>query len=145
MSVKVKHFQKFYVKRCHIKTQTKQIKSHISSLVSAYSFGKTSLRPTLEWKVNRLYEIKECLTTVRQVFFSFTSGGILSEYLSLPALHLSGTPSLKTNTSPPSCQLLHNWLFMSPDSHIKQLLIPSLVSVLVISTLLDFFKFKFDF
>ena len=38
--------------------------------------------------------IKECLTTVKQVFFSYTNGGILSGYLSLLALHLSGTPSL---------------------------------------------------
>ena len=31
------------------------------------------------------------------------NGGIFSGYRSLPALYLSGTPSLKTGTSPPSC------------------------------------------
>ena len=43
---------------------------------------------------------KECLTTVKQVFFAFTNKGILSGYQSLLALHLSGTPSLMTGTSP---------------------------------------------
>ena len=31
---------------CYTKTQTKQIKSHVFLLFLAYSFGKTSLRPT---------------------------------------------------------------------------------------------------
>ena len=35
-------------KRCNTKAQTKQIKSHVLSLVSAFSFGKASLRPTRE-------------------------------------------------------------------------------------------------
>ena len=45
---------------------------------------------------------------------------MLNVYLSLPspwsllALHLSGTPSLKTGTSPTSCLLLDNHLYMSP-------------------------------
>ena len=40
------------------------------------------------------------ITTVKQVFVSFTNGGILSGYPSLLALHLSGTPNLKTGTNP---------------------------------------------
>ena len=60
------------------------------------------------WTVN---EKKEGLTTVKQVFFSFTNGGILSGYLSLLALHLSGFPNLRTGNGPPSCQLLDNRLF----------------------------------
>ena len=71
----------------------------------------------------RREEIKVCLTTVKQVFFSFTNGGILS----LLALHPSETSSLKTITSPPSCQLLDNRLHMSPDSHIKIIMQKGLV------------------
>ena len=41
------------------------------------------------------------------------SGGILSGYLSLPALHLSGTSSQRTGTRPPSCLYLDNRLFMN--------------------------------
>ena len=41
---------------------------------------------------------------------SLTKGGILSGYQSFLALHLSGTPSLKTGTSPPNFQLLDNSL-----------------------------------
>ena len=58
-----------------------------------------------------------CQTSV----LSFTNGGILSGYRSLLALHLSETPSLKTGTSPPSCQLLDNQLYMSPDFHLELL------------------------
>ena len=47
--------------------------------------------------IKRRAYIKECLTTVKQVFFSYTNGWILSGFLSLLALHLSGTP---TGTSP---------------------------------------------
>ena len=36
------------------------------------------------------------------------------------ALHLGGTPSQETGTSPPSCLLLKNCLYMSPDSHMKE-------------------------
>ena len=50
----------------------------------------------------------------------FTNGGILSGYLSLLALHLIGTPSLKIGTSPPSCQLLDNHLYTSWDSHMTK-------------------------
>ena len=42
----------------------------------------------------------------------FTNRGILSAYLSLLALHLSGNPSMKTVTSPPSCQFLDNRLYI---------------------------------
>ena len=42
----------------------------------------------------------------------FNQRRILSVYQSLLALHLSGTPSLKTGTRPPSCQLLDNCLNM---------------------------------
>ena len=49
----------------------------------------------------------------------FISRGILSGYSSLLALHLSRTPSLKTGTGPPSCLLLNNRLYMSPDSLMK--------------------------
>ena len=49
---------------------------------------------------------KTCL----HIFNIFTNGGILSGYQNLLALHLSGTPSLKTGTSPPSCELLDNSL-----------------------------------
>ena len=52
-----------------------------------------------------------CQTSV----LSFTNGGILSGYQKLLALHLSGTPSLKTGDSPPSCQLLDNQLSMTFD------------------------------
>ena len=37
------------------KTQTKQIKSHVSLLVSTYQFGKTSLWPTRERKESQWY------------------------------------------------------------------------------------------
>ena len=47
---------------------------------------------------------------------NFISRGILSEYLSLLALHLSGTASLRTGTRPPSCFYLNNRLYMSPVS-----------------------------
>ena len=46
------------------------------------------------------------------MFFSYTNGLILSGYLSLLALQISGTPSLMTGTSPPSCLLLDNHLFI---------------------------------
>ena len=49
-----------------------------------------------------------CQTSV----LSFTNRGILSGYQSLLALNLSGTPSLKIFTSPPSCQLLDNRLYI---------------------------------
>ena len=42
----------------------------------------------------------------------FISGGIPSGYLGLPALHLSGTPSLRANTRPTSCFHLDNRLYM---------------------------------
>ena len=48
---------------------------------------------------------------IEQVFF-FTNGGILIGYQSFLGLHLSGTPNQKTGTSPPSCQLLDNCLYM---------------------------------
>ena len=35
------------------------------------------------------------------------------------ALHLGGIPSLKIGTRPPSCLLLDNRLYMSPDFHMK--------------------------
>ena len=38
----------------------------------------------------------------------FISGGILSGYLSLLALHLCGTPSLRTGSRPPSCFHFNN-------------------------------------
>ena len=41
----------------------------------------------------------------------YTNGGIHSGYLCLLALYLSGTPSLMTGTSPPSCLLLNNRLW----------------------------------
>ena len=53
------------------------------------------------------------------LFRSFINGGILSDYKSLLALCLGGTPSLKAGIRPPSCLLLENWLYMSPDSHMK--------------------------
>ena len=42
----------------------------------------------------------------------FTNGGIPSGYSSLLALHLGGTPSLKTGTSPSSCLLVNNCLYI---------------------------------
>ena len=43
---------------------------------------------------------KRVLTTVKQVFFLFTNGGILSGYQSLQALHLSGSYSHQTGIDP---------------------------------------------
>ena len=40
------------------------------------------------------------------------NGGIFSGYQTLLALHLSGTPSLKTGTRPPSCLHLDNHLYI---------------------------------
>ena len=54
----------------------------------------------------------------------FIYGGILSRYSSLLALHLSGTPSLKTGTRSPRYLHLHNRLYilifeklLSPSTH----------------------------
>ena len=47
----------------------------------------------------------------------FTNGGILGGYSSKLDLHLSGTPSQKTGTSPPSCLLLDNRLYMRAPSY----------------------------
>ena len=41
------------------------------------------------------------------------NGGIFSGYQSLLVLYLSGTPSLRTGTSPPSCLYLDNHLYMT--------------------------------
>ena len=49
-----------------------------------------------------------CQTSVLYLY----NGMIFSRYLSLLALYLSWTPSLKTGTSPPSCLHLHNRLYI---------------------------------
>ena len=45
----------------------------------------------------------------------------LSAGVWITELTLSGTPSLVTGTSPLSCQILNNRLYMSPHSHMKLL------------------------
>ena len=58
------------------------------------------------------------LTNYRVVYYRQTSvlflynGGIFRGYQSLLALYLSGTPSLKTSTRPPSCLHLNNRLYI---------------------------------
>ena len=57
-------------------------------------------------------QTKECFTTVKQVFFSYTTEGYYSEQPDLLALYLSGTPSLMTGTRPSSCLHLDNGLYI---------------------------------
>ena len=74
------------------------------------------------WLEEEIYKrvFNYCQTSV--LFFTYR--GILSEYFSLQALHLSGTPSLKTGTRPPRYLHLHNRLYilifeklLSPSTH----------------------------
>ena len=59
---------------------------------------------TLNWlyftSFKRYIDFKVTSESIGQKI-DFSNGGILSGYSSLLALHLSGTPSLKTGTSPP--------------------------------------------
>ena len=54
------------------------------------------------------------------MFFLLSTEGSLVITRAYPALYLGGTPSNETVTSPPSCLLLENRLYMSPISHMKQ-------------------------
>ena len=56
--------------------------------------------------------------------FSLYNGGIFSEYPNLPAFHLSGTPSLKTGTRPPSCLHLDNHLYIQFKNDRGKLFLP---------------------
>ena len=60
------------------------------------------------WVLNKRI-FNYCQTSV----LFFTNGGIHRGYLSLLALHLSGTPRLKTGTSNLSCLLLDNCLYIT--------------------------------
>ena len=55
---------------------------------------------------------KRVLNFVKQVFFLLSTEGSLVDTRAYLALHLGGTPSQETVTSPPRCQLLDNCLFM---------------------------------
>ena len=59
----------------------------------------SSLRRSSQTKRKNKRVFHYCQTSV--LFFFY--GGFLSGYWSLLALHLSGTPSLRTGTRPPSC------------------------------------------
>ena len=48
---------------------------------------------------------------------SLSTVGSLVDHRAYKALHLSGTSSLTTGTSPPSCQLLDNQLYISTRLH----------------------------
>ena len=54
------------------------------------------------------------LNFVKQVFFLLPAEGSLVDIRAYVALHLGGTPSQETSTSPPSCLLLDNRLSMVP-------------------------------
>ena len=56
---------------------------------------------------------KRVLNFIQQVFFLLSTEGSLVIIRAYPALFLGGTPSQETGTSPPSCQLLENRLYMS--------------------------------
>ena len=57
-------------------------------------------------------EIKECLTSSNKCFFLLSTEGPLVITRACPDLFLSGTPSQETGTSPSSCLLLENRLYM---------------------------------
>ena len=52
------------------------------------------------------------LNFVQQVFFRLSMDGSLVITRAYPALYLGGTPSQETSTSPPSCLLLKNRLYI---------------------------------
>ena len=64
------------------------------------------------WHTNDLFNKIHELKVMPEQLKTFISGGILSGYLSLLALHLSGTPSLRTGSRPPSCFHLNNRLYI---------------------------------
>ena len=49
---------------------------------------------------------------VKQVFFLLSAEGFLVDMRAFVALHLGGTPSQETGTSPPSCLILDNCLYI---------------------------------
>ena len=55
---------------------------------------------------------KRVLNFVQQVFFLLPTEGSLVITRAYPALYLGGTPSQETGTSPPSCLLLENRLYI---------------------------------
>ena len=61
------------------------------------------------WHTNDLFNKIHELIVIPEQLKAFISGGILSEYLSLLALHLSETPSLRAGSRPPS---LNNRLYI---------------------------------
>ena len=71
------------------------------------------------WHTNDLFNKIHELIVIPEQLKAFISGGILSEYLSLLALHLSGTPSLRTGSRPPSCFHLNNHLYICKYCHLK--------------------------
>ena len=67
------------------------------------------------WNVDRLFQNdKRVLNFIKQVFFLLSAEGSLVDIRAYIALHLSGTPSQETSSSPPSCLLLDNleWIFI---------------------------------
>ena len=50
---------------------------------------------------------------VQQVFFLLLTEGSLVTIRADPALYIGGTPSQETGTSPPSCLLLENHLYIT--------------------------------
>ena len=62
---------------------------------------------------------KRVLNFDKQVLFLLSAEGSLVNIRAYVALHLVGTPSRETGTSPPHCLFLDNRLYMSPDSHMK--------------------------
>ena len=76
--------------------------------------------------------------TLQQVFFLLSTEGSLVITRTYPALHLGGTPSQKTGTSPPRCLLLENRRYIY--NHIKAfrtLPFPTMISLLVRSNSLN--------
>ena len=73
------------------------------------------------------------------------NGGIFSGHQSLLALYLSGTPSLKTSTRPPSCIYLNTHLYKSLDSHMKILRGCMILFKLIFATKNLIQLIKFDF
>ena len=72
-------------------------------------------------KATNLHFVKHYIVTSLQIigidekrFLFLYNGGIFSGQPNLLALYLSGTPSLKTATRPPSCIHLDNRLYMMP-------------------------------